>query len=122
MSTVSLMAHVNGVIYLKNGDSLAREFVETFELLDLHQDLINKMLDESDTEEVVRIYSYWVANLTPATSIRLTTTDHYLGDPESPINPDTFFVTTLEAMHLQNLDSWMESHNGWFISVQVDDF
>ena len=121
MPSIFLIASVNAVLNLKTGDTVSRELFETFELLelrdDLHKTFTEKIIDENDFEDAVQLYKQWIKSLEP-TLVRLTTADHYLGDPEGPVNPESFSLTSLEELHIQALDEWLEDHQGWYVSVE----
>lgn len=121
MPSMFLTASVSAILCLKTGDTVSRELFETFELLklcdDLYETIIAKIVNENDVESVVQLYKQWIKSLEP-THVRLTTADHYLGDPEGPVNPESFSLTSLEELHIQSLDEWLNDHYGWFVSVE----
>lgn len=121
MPSMFLTASVNAILCLKTGGTVSRQLFETFELLELRDDLyetiIKKIINENDVESAVQLYKQWIKSLEP-THVRLATADHYLGDPEGPVNPESFSLTSLEELHIQSLDEWLNDHWGWFVSVE----
>jgi hypothetical protein len=119
MLYASLVARVDAVLKLVTGDTRTRELVENFELMDISEDLWEEMLKTRDMDDAIGIYTLWVKNLEPI-EIRLTAADHYLGDPEGPVDGSLFSITTLQEAHLGHLNDWLREHRGWFLEIKTE--
>jgi len=119
MLYASLVASVDAVLKLITGDTVTRELIENFDLLDIPNDLYDDMLKVKDMDMAIEIYTLWVNSLEPI-QMRLSTMDHYLGDPEGPIDTSSFSLTTFQEAHLNMLDEWLRLHRGWFLQFKTE--
>jgi len=120
MLYASLVASVDAVLKLITGDTVTRELIENFELLDIPNDLYDDMLRVKDIDMAIEIYTLWVNSLEPI-QMRLSTMDHYLGDPEGPIDTNSFSLTTFQEAHLKMLDEWLRLHRGWLFQFKTEE-
>ena len=103
-----LEASTIAILELSNGKKKRKEIIERFELRQTPTNITNKCLDGKNTYE---LYKEWVMGRALPEKVYIYKEDDMFGEGE----PIGYRMYDSEKVHIEELEDWLEDHNGWEI-------